>query len=659
MENDSNKLSLNKRVSVVTSVLLLGSVVALTLVLLSDSFSAFRAAFNKTNIQADNYALVSSSTAPKKLFASNFGSGVYLGDLYGYYTNGKGAWQDIKGIDSETGYSWPVTGIPNQNFSGIQWITHEVVTSSTIKDYISTEIREVTGPLGTPVKELFTSVNKKPAIGTGVAQAQFMVKRDHKYGDVNDMYITYWAKHPADLIDKLDPMVSSGNWHAQFEFKTGGYENTGNGDYRIQTTILKDKEGKLYWMSKGDNVANGPWPRVDYWIERNYDVPVPLDKWFKFEVYWHRSAGLDGRYWAAVDGQVLVDHKGPNMGDYSLPINRIFFAPAYSGGHPPVESHVTSLEIWNNFPCGDGVSCYGKGSSIPTDPTSTTTEPNPTPTPIVYPTPTLNLNATPTTIDFKSSSNLSWSTTNADSCTASGDWSGTKAINSSESTGSLSSNKSYALTCKGAGGTVTKSVAVMVNPDTVPPSTPTNLSTSNITTNSATLTWSPATDNDAIASYNIYRNNTKIANVLSTSFNDSVLTPATNYSYSVSAVDKVGNESVKSGNVSITTLSDSLKINSVVLSSKNNNSATVNVTLNKSAKVYLNYGTSTTAMTMKTQSPVDKLDHKLSLFNLLPNTTYYYKVTAIGANNNQVSYEVSSFKTLIAVGAGQGAVGGQ
>ena len=328
--------------------------------IISDSIAVIVPPITTTPITITPPATTTTSATAKLLFKSNFGKGVTLSPLYSFYTSGKGAWQDLKGTDSETGYSFPVTGIPNQNFSGIQWITYATVTPDTIGENISTEIREVTGPTGKPVKELFASVKKKGPLGVGSAQAQFMVRRDHKYGDVKDMYITYWAKHPADLITKLDPSVSSANWHAQFEFKTGGYENTGNGDYRIQTTIMKGTDGKLYWMSKGDNVANGPWPRVDYWIERNYDIPVVLDKWFKYEVYWHRSAGADGRYWTAVDGQVLFDHKGPNMGDYNLPINRIFFAPAYSGGNTPVESHITGLEIWDGFPCGVGVSCYKK-----------------------------------------------------------------------------------------------------------------------------------------------------------------------------------------------------------------------------------------------------------------------------------------------------------
>ncbi|QOJ22950.1 MAG: hypothetical protein HRU78_04220 [Gammaproteobacteria bacterium] len=76
---------------------------------------------------------------------------------------------------------------------------------------------------------------------------------------------------------------------------------------------MKGPDNKLYWTTKGDNVANGPFTPVDYWREENHVVPVPVDKWSKFEVYWHRSSDSDGRYWAAVDGQVIVDHSGPNM----------------------------------------------------------------------------------------------------------------------------------------------------------------------------------------------------------------------------------------------------------------------------------------------------------------------------------------------------------
>ncbi|KKW19744.1 MAG: hypothetical protein UY63_C0007G0028, partial [Parcubacteria group bacterium GW2011_GWA2_51_10] len=84
-----------------------------------------------------------------------------------------------------------------------------------------------------------------------------------------------------------------------------------------------------------------------------------------------------------------------------------------------------------------------------------------TPTPI----PTLTFTASPISISSGQSSTLSWSSTGATSCTASGDtmaFYGTRETSGSNSTGSLSTSKTYSLTCTGLGGSVTKSVLVMV-----------------------------------------------------------------------------------------------------------------------------------------------------------------------------------------------------
>lgn len=291
------------------------------------------------------------------LFKSNFGSGVSLGAPYNFSTHG--AWQNISGSDEETGYTWPVAAL-GSDFSGIQLITIDSVTPATIGDYITNEIKQVTGPDGKLVNELSQNVKIKGDLGQAGSQAPLMIKRPWTIGDVNDLYIAYWFKYPEDFSSKLTRAVPGAGWRTQFQFKTGGYLNTGNGDYRISVTILKGLDGQLYWQTKGDNVANGPWPRVDYWIVDNHSVAVPVDKWFKFEVYWHRSSGSDGRFWSAVDGQVICDYNGPNMGDYKLPITRIMINNAYSGGAATVESHSTGLEIWDNFPCGKDASCYKK-----------------------------------------------------------------------------------------------------------------------------------------------------------------------------------------------------------------------------------------------------------------------------------------------------------
>ena len=312
------------------------------------------------------------SSSATLLFKSNFGPGVKLDDTpYGFSTSsggGGGAWQKITGTDSETGFTWPVRAL-GSIFSGVQLITVDPVTPSTINDHITVEIRQVRGSKGTPVYELFQNVKKKAPmgavpVGKGAAQAPFIIQRPWTIGDVTDLYVTYWFKHQANLAATLDPTVSSGNWRVQFEFKTGGATNpsTGlpyyGGDYRIATNVMKYSDGSLYWNTKGDNVANGPWPRVDYWSVANHTVPVPIDTWFKYELFWHRSSGSDGRFWSAVNGQVIVDHHGPNMGKENLPITRIMIDNTYSGGHPEVQSQITGLEIWDGFPCGVGVTCF-------------------------------------------------------------------------------------------------------------------------------------------------------------------------------------------------------------------------------------------------------------------------------------------------------------
>ena len=74
----------------------------------------------------------------------------------------------------------------------------------------------------------------------------------------------------------------------------------------------------------------------------------------------------------------------------------------------------------------------------------------------------------PITIDYNTSATLSWTSTNADSCTASGDWSGSKPTSGSEDTGNLTSSKTYVITCTGAGGSASDSVTIYVGAQPVP-----------------------------------------------------------------------------------------------------------------------------------------------------------------------------------------------
>lgn len=77
--------------------------------------------------------------------------------------------------------------------------------------------------------------------------------------------------------------------------------------------------------------------------------------------------------------------------------------------------------------------------------------------------PTLSLSASPATVNSGGQSVLTWSSSNATSCTASGGWTGSKAANGTETVGPLTQTTTYQLTCTGAGGQISRSATVSVN----------------------------------------------------------------------------------------------------------------------------------------------------------------------------------------------------
>ena len=109
------------------------------------------------------------------------------------------------------------------------------------------------------------------------------------------------------------------------------------------------------------------------------------------------------------------------------------------------------------------------------------------------PTPTVTIAANPTTLTLGASSTLTWSSTNATACTASGAWAGNKAINGNEAvTPAATGSASYTLTCTGTGGSGNATATVTVNPVGAPAPTVTiSASPTTITLGaSSTLTWS-------------------------------------------------------------------------------------------------------------------------------------------------------------------------
>ncbi|MFZ2555544.1 MAG: lamin tail domain-containing protein [Minisyncoccia bacterium] len=120
-------------------------------------------------------------------------------------------------------------------------------------------------------------------------------------------------------------------------------------------------------------------------------------------------------------------------------------------------------------------------------------------TPTTPDTPTLTLTATPTTVQAGGNSSLAWTSTNASVCTATGGWTGSKALSGNESV-TVSATTTYILSCTGAGGSIQKEVTV----NTTPQPTPTiSLSADPLSVQAngtSTLTWSSTNTTLCVAS---------------------------------------------------------------------------------------------------------------------------------------------------------------
>ncbi len=78
--------------------------------------------------------------------------------------------------------------------------------------------------------------------------------------------------------------------------------------------------------------------------------------------------------------------------------------------------------------------------------------------------PTLVFTSNASSVPMNGSATLTWQSTDADSCLASGAWSGQKPTSGSESSGSLSSDATFNLDCTGPGGSIARVVNVTVEP---------------------------------------------------------------------------------------------------------------------------------------------------------------------------------------------------
>jgi len=108
-----------------------------------------------------------------------------------------------------------------------------------------------------------------------------------------------------------------------------------------------------------------------------------------------------------------------------------------------------------------------------------------------------------------------------------------------------------------ASNTVNVTTSTPPAPDTTAPTAAT-LSASGTTSSSTNLSWSGATDNVAVTSYDVYRNGSFLASTGSTTYAATGLSASTAYSFYVIAKDAAGNASPASNTVNVTTLANTV-----------------------------------------------------------------------------------------------------
>lgn len=140
------------------------------------------------------------------------------------------------------------------------------------------------------------------------------------------------------------------------------------------------------------------------------------------------------------------------------------------------------------------LACTGDGGSVSKSVTVNVTNPPPAPT--------VSISVSPASITTGQSSTLTWTSTEATACTASGAWSGSKAISGSQTVAPTSTgNYTYEIACSGDGGTTTKSASLIVSAPTPAPSVNLTVSpTSIFRGSSSTLSWSSTNSTSCAAS---------------------------------------------------------------------------------------------------------------------------------------------------------------
>jgi len=241
-------------------------------------------------------------TGANLLFASGFEEPVFLEDPI---LSGREWVQFLKGDDR--GYAWP-DDVPDAS-SKVSFFTYLTSPKNNPLDFISTRLETVPGRNGRLTRALFMEFKKDDPQDRINARNQYSI---FPGGDMSQQYVRYWIMLQPNLEEIMPPGVAS--FRQIMEWKEDGPPGE-RADYRWNIFLRRGagKSDRIEWVARSEfgDLKKAP---VD-WQYRS-QVPVPIGEWFLLEVFWKHQE-TNGRLWAAVNGQTIVDHRGRTKKDSS------------------------------------------------------------------------------------------------------------------------------------------------------------------------------------------------------------------------------------------------------------------------------------------------------------------------------------------------------
>ncbi|MDG1397022.1 MAG: endonuclease [Polaribacter sp.] len=186
---------------------------------------------------------------------------------------------------------------------------------------------------------------------------------------------------------------------------------------------------------------------------------------------------------------------------------------------------------------------------------------------------------------------------------------------------------------------------IFTTQDNEAPTTPSNVTVTNITTNALSVSWSASTDNESVSGYEVLLNDNLAGETSSTTFNVQNLVPNTDYAVTIVAKDVAQNKSTPSTAVNIKTLADTTAPSvptGVSVSNQTGSSFQVSWTASTDDSGILNY-----EVFLDGNSVGKPTTTFLDITNLTPSTTYVVTILAedIANNTSDVSNPVNAVTT--------------